>query len=102
MLRRKCRKTDVQLTLYVLAQTVGLLLQVLYIAMFLRAVLSWFVTEGNFLLRLLTIITEPIVVPVRMLLLRFRVFQEMPIDISFLVAFILLSVVQGALPVLTL
>ena len=91
-----------QLTLYVLAQTVGLLLEVLSIAMFLRAVLSWFAPEGNFLLGLLTVITEPIVVPVRMLLLRFRLFQEMPIDISFLVAFILLSVVQGALPALTL
>ena len=91
-----------QIALYVLAQTVYLLLEVLYFAMFFRAVLSWFVPEGNFLLGLLTVITEPIIVPVRMLLLRFRFFQQIPIDFSFLVALILLAAVQGALPVLTL
>lgn len=88
--------------LYLLASTIRILLQVLYFSMFLRAILSWFVMDDNPVVAVLTVLTEPIIVPVRLFLQRFRFVRECPIDLSFLAAFLLLSAVQSALPVVSL
>lgn len=92
--------TNVQALLYVLAATVALLLNLLYIAMFLEAILSWFLPEDRLIMVILTTITSPIVLPVRMLLSRIPAIARLPIDLSFLAAFILLNVVSSMLPAL--
>ncbi len=69
----------------------------LQMAMFARAVLSWFPGVGGRFEEFLYTITEPIIEPVRMLLDRFESVAGLPIDISFLVTFILLSVIQSML-----
>ena len=88
-------------TLYVLASTVSLALNVIYFSMFLQAILSWFVMEDAPIMRVLTVITAPVVVPVRAVLSRIPAMQGLPIDLSFLIAFVLLLFVMNALPPLS-
>ena len=70
------------------------LLNILQLAMLVRAVLSWFpISEDNPFLALVNMITEPVVAPIRALFDRFGWFRNLPIDISFLVGWLLLSAI---------
>lgn len=81
--------------LYVLATTVRYLIIALQLLMFVRAILSWLpIDEGNPILNFVYGVTEPVIIPVRMLLDRFGLFEGMPIDMSFFITFILLSVLE--------
>ncbi len=67
--------------------------------MFARAILSWVMPDAeNNLTRFLWTITEPVIYPVRVLLDKIPFLQEMPIDLSFIVTFLLLSIIQFILP----
>lgn len=71
----------------------------LEVLMFIRAVLSWLpVDDDSPVVNFVYMMTEPIIAPVRILLERFDFVRRMPIDLSFFVAFILLSTVQMFLP----
>lgn len=71
------------------------ILYTLEIAMLLRAILSWFpISEDNPFVLFVTMLTEPIVAPIRALFERMDWFQNIPIDVSFFVAYLLLSVVS--------
>lgn len=86
--------------LYILASTVRIFLGVVYFALFVRAILSWFIMDnGNVIMTVLGVLTEPFVAPIRFLLSHFRFVQESPLDISYLVAFLVLIVLQNVLPV---
>ena len=75
----------------------------MYVAMLLRVILELFADrENSRLLMFLVMVTELLVAPVRSFMMRFRFVQESPIDISYLVAWILLSVVSSVLPTPTL
>lgn len=52
------------------------------------------------LMVVLTTLTAPVVFPVRMLLSRIPAIAELPIDLSFFVAFLLLGAVTVSLPAL--
>ena len=69
--------------------------------MFIEAILSWFVPEDTTVRIVLSVITAPIVLPVRALLFRIPAIQRLPIDISFLVAFLLLGLVRAVLPTIS-
>ena len=72
------------------AQFVGILVQVLTTAIFLRAILSWFVPPGsdNVITRLLRDITEPVLNPLR------RILPQMgALDLAPLVAMVVLQIV---------
>lgn len=72
----------------------------LSICMFLRAILSWFIMgDQNPIMAALTMVTEPFIAPVRALLSRSRFLSEIPIDLSFLVVFLAISVLKSALPI---
>ena len=76
------------------------ILYTLEIAMLLRAILSWFpISEDNPFVLFVTMLTEPIVAPIRALFERMNWFQNIPIDVSFFVAYLLLSVVSTVLGV---
>ena len=91
-----------ELLFYLLAATVSLALRVIYFAMFIQAILSWFVSEDNVVMAVLTVITAPVVLPVRAVLMRIPAISRLPIDLSFLVAFVLLVILMGALPPVSL
>ncbi len=89
--------------LYVICTTIRLIVGFLQTAMFVRAILSWFMPdEEHFMARLLYAVTEPAVMPVRALLARFGVGEDSPVDISFFVTMLALLVIELFLPVVTL
>jgi YggT family protein len=73
------------------AGSVVALLYALQLLMFGRAMMSWFSPdEDNKLAQFLFMTTEPIVYPIRQLLNKIEFFGNMPIDMSFLVAMVVL------------
>lgn len=72
---------------------VNILVIILEVAIFLRAMLSWFpMDQRNPLVRILDDITEPILAPLRQVVPRFGM-----IDITPMVAFLVLFVIQQAI-----
>ena len=70
------------------------------ICFLIRAVLSWFpMREDHPILLFVVMVTEPIIAPVRALLDKLGWFRNLPIDISFLVAYLLLMLVENLLGV---
>ena len=87
---------DLFLTLVV--GTASALVTVIELCFLVRAVLSWLpISEDNVILKFVLMVTEPIIMPIRALFERLGWFQNMPIDISFLVAYLLLIALSGAL-----
>ena len=78
--------------LQILANVVLLLLSAVQLAMLVRAILSWFPMDGNRFTDFLYGITEPFIYPVRMLFEKLNWFQNLPIDVSFMVTYLLLTV----------
>lgn len=71
------------------------LVKLISACMFIRAILSWFdVNMNNPLIKLLFVITEPVVQPVRKLFVKLNWFQNMPIDLSFSATFLILFVLE--------
>lgn len=87
----------------ILCVSVQLLVGFLQLALFVRAILSLFIPEEEGLLAaLLFAVTEPVILPVRALLSRFHIGEGAPIDISFLVTVLLLTVISAFLPAISL
>ena len=86
------------LFLFAMKYTVSTILDVLLIAMFIRALTSWIdpMREGV-LSRLLLMLTEPVVFPVRVLCDRMHWFEGVPIDMPFMITVLLLSLIQTLL-----
>ncbi len=87
--------------IYIIAKTVDLILSLLQILMLIRAVISWLpIDEDSRFVEFIYAATEPVIAPVRALLSRFEGIENSPIDISFFITFMLLSVLQIILPTL--
>ena len=87
--------------LFFLRQTVLVFLEVLGIAFFVRAILSWFDPMGEWRVSgFLYVLTEPITVPVRILCERMNWFQGVPMDIPYTLTWLLLVLAQFLLLVL--
>jgi YggT family protein len=83
---------------YVLVKFIALFLQALLVAMLLRALMSWFTMgEENRFTKFLYVVTEPVITPVRNLCAHFGWFTDVPVDMSFLITTIILSVVSTIL-----
>lgn len=81
--------------LYMATRLVSLLLWVLEIAMIVRAIASWIPSlDDKKWMDIVYMLTEPLVVPVRAIFERFSLFRNSPIDFSFVIAFLLLGMVQ--------
>ena len=75
------------------------MIDIIIIAMFIRAIMSLFIEEDNVILSFLYSITEPIILPVRKLFDRFNFMSGLPIDLSFLITYVLLSALKSILEV---
>ena len=73
-------------------------LTVIQLAMLVRAILSWFPMDGNRFTDFLFAITEPFIYPVRMLFDKLNWFTGLPIDVSFLATYLIISVLLFILP----
>ncbi len=83
--------------LYMFAQIATLLLGAINIAMLIRVVTSWIPDLDGAWLDLVYMLTEPVVAPIKAIFDLFPVFRNSPIDFSFLIAFMLLNIVQELL-----
>ena len=92
----RCVKMDFVLDF--LKMTVSVVINVLSFAMLARAILSWFDPMQEWGINgFLHAVTEPVIQPIRALCERMHWFRGVPIDIPFLITFILLSVVDAVL-----
>ena len=83
---------------YIFTQFIVRLIDVLQICMLVRAILSWFdPMQGWKISGFLHFITEPVIMPVRALCARMHWFEGFPLDIAFLVTWLLLSMIQTGL-----
>ena len=86
------------LVVALLRGTVQALLSLVQICFFVRALLSWFpVREDNPILIFVSMVTEPFIAPIRALFERMGWFRNFPLDMSFFVAFLLVSAVESLL-----
>ena len=72
------------------------LIDIILWSMLIRAILSLF-TDGGVILSFVYSITEPVIIPVRKVLEKFNVSSALPIDLSFLITYLLLSVLSTVL-----
>ena len=78
---------------YILVRFVTIFLDVILVAMLVRAVLSWF-QGGNGMSPLATflyVVTEPFVLPVRAICNHLGLFRGSPLDLSFFITTMILS-----------
>ena len=85
------------LAVEIIKQVVIILLTAVQFAMLARAILSWFPIDNKFV-DFLHAVTEPFIYPVRMLFEKMNWFSGLPIDMSFFVTYIIISVVLIFLP----
>lgn len=86
-----------EIFLVILRNTVRVFLAAIELAMFVRAILSWFFAEDSRLGNFLYAVTEPVIIPVRALFDKLGWFQNLPIDVSFFVTFLLISLLGAIL-----
>lgn len=83
---------------YVVMRCAVLFVDVISIAMLVRAVLSWLFVDGQSKLgAFLYVVTEPIILPIRALCERFGWFRGTPLDMPFFITAILLTVLSLSL-----
>jgi uncharacterized protein YggT (Ycf19 family) len=81
--------------IYFIVNLVRILLFIVQAAMLFRAILSWFFMEDDTrVMSILYAVTEPFIVPIRALFEKMGWFRNLPIDISFFVTYILLSIIS--------
>lgn len=87
--------TSLYQILYVVASTLRFLIVMIQFLMMARAIISWLPFEEDHpIVTFLYTVTEPIVAPVRAVIERFGWFEGLPIDMSFFITFMLLSILE--------
>lgn len=85
--------------IYFVVNITYLAISALQLAMLLRAIISWLpFDDSSPLFRFVYLITEPVIMPVRNLMDKLGLFSDLPIDLSFLVTYMLLSFILYLLP----
>lgn len=74
--------------------TIRLILSALTLAMFIRAVLSFFPIEEGAIHSFLALVTEPFILPVRILFDKLNIAVGIPLDIPFFVTYLILTVLS--------
>ena len=83
---------------YLLGQAIVVFIGIMQLLMMVRAVLSWLpMDEDNAFVEFVYNITEIIIYPVRCILERSETIASMPLDLSFFVTFLLLSLLETLL-----
>ena len=83
---------------YLLGQAVIAFIGIMQLLMMVRAILSWLPTDDdNAFTAFVFNVTEIVIYPVRCILERSETIASMPIDLSFFVTFLLLSVLETLL-----
>ena len=88
-----------EMLLYILAKTVSIFLNVVYVAMLLRVLLQFFTdTESSPVFAICCYLSEPFIVPFRFILAKLNIGQNVPFDLGFISAAFGLSILTVLLP----
>lgn len=79
---------------YVMRTMAITLLDIVDLAFLLRVIFSWIPMEENGFTAFLDRVTEPLIYPFRWILYKLNLFQDFPLDMSFLFAVVFLSFVR--------
>ena len=86
---------DLDELIYVVVTTLRYMVSAMQVLLIVRAVLSWLpLDEGNLIEAIVFVFTEPILMPIRAVLEHFGLFEELPIDMSNIFAFFILSIIE--------
>ena len=86
---------------YILAKVVAIYLSIATYSMLGRVILQFFVVpEESRFFALLFFISEPVVIPFRLIMAKFNIGQNLPIDIPFMAAYFGLAFIRLFLPVI--
>ncbi len=90
--------------LYVAINLVRALLGFFQLVLCVSAIMSWFpiFDEDNVFVRLLDRICEPLLFPARLLVDKSNFLSSLPVDVSYIVTYIALSLIGAFLPVIVL
>lgn len=89
------------IAIYILKFSVICLLDVLHLAMLVRALLSWIDPMQEWKISsFLYVVTEPVILPLRRLFERKHWFEGMPIDMPFMITFLLLFLLSSLIQIL--
>ena len=85
-----------RILIYIVFIFLNAAIEIITLLMFIRAILSWFpvVDRSSKIMSFIYMVTEFFISPVRRFLDRFPSLRRFPIDISFLVTYLLLHLVQ--------
>ncbi len=87
--------------LFIIAKAVQLLLALVSLAMTVRALMPiFFDVEESRIYLLACYISEPLVAPVRMIMVKLNVGQNSPIDWAFFVTYLIVWILESLLPVI--
>jgi uncharacterized protein YggT (Ycf19 family) len=95
--------TAVKLAFSVLATTLMLVIDAVQLCMFIHAILSWVAPTGGEVgpfRGFINAVTDIVTYPVRLFLERFEWARRSPLDLSFFITFLLLSLLSTILTVL--
>ena len=85
----------------ILAKTAELFVSAVVLAMAVRMIMPFFLDIEDSRVYLFTcLITEPIIAPVRFIMIKLNIGQDSPIDWSFFVTYMLLWLIRTVLPVI--
>lgn len=81
--------------IYVLVNFVLFFIDIISIAMCIRAILGWFVVDnsGKFM-HFLYVLTEPAIMPLRKLFYKLNWFQNSPFDMAYMFTYMVLFLIQ--------
>ena len=88
-----------EIIVYIFAKAVEIFLSVMLFMMLVRVVLQFFPNAQSSKLNAVCIaMTEPIILPIRLLFAKLNIAQNLPIDVPFMVGYLVLWLITGLLP----
>ena len=88
-----------EIVFFILAKSISITLGIVSFAMLARVILQFFVDPfESRIFALALLITEPFIVPIRALMVKFNIGQNTPIDWAFSITYILIWMLRTFLP----
>ena len=69
-------------------------IEIITLAMTLRAIINWFFDADGKFIRFLYVLTEPAIMPIRKLFQKLNWFQDSPLDMSYMATYLVLALIQ--------
>ena len=80
--------------IYVLINFIVMFIEIITLAMTIRAILNWFFDADGKFIRFLYVLTEPAIMPIRKLFYKMNWFQDTPLDIAYMTTYLVLAIIQ--------